>query len=350
MRDKMTHIALMALSLFALPGLTACHGNTKSTEQKPVKVRVQASAEESGRSSRDYSGTVESDRSSDVSFSVAGTISRIYVKEGDKVKRGQILASVKGESLSNANNIAQAALDEARDAYNRLKKLHDANALPEIKWVEVQSKLKQAQNAAAIASREMGDASLYAPADGVVSRKLADVGQNVGPAIPVFTIVSVNDVKVSIPVSENDITLINIGDSAIVSFQALDGLAVTGKVVQKDVEADPLTRTYAVKLSIPNTDSRVLPGMTCDVTLSSGAKGTVGRVVPSQAVLLSADNRNFVWLVKSGKAVKRYVTVGDLTGDKVSVAAGLGADDTVIVAGMQKVSGGTVVDAELDNK
>lgn len=148
-----------------------------------------------------------------------------------------------------------------------MKKLRDANALPEIKWVEVQSKLEQAENAAAIAAREVSDAAIYAPAAGIVSKKFAEVGQNVAPGIPVFSIVSVDDIKVSIPVPGDEIGGIVEGDKAKVSFDALGGATVDGVVTQKGVVADPLTRAYDVKIAISGQDGKVLPGMTCGVVL-----------------------------------------------------------------------------------
>ena len=177
MRHRSPFIIPMSAVVFSACVITSCHKETAVTGQGPVRVSVVVPAGTQGAvGQRTYSGTVESDRNSAVSFSVPGTISHIYVEEGQRVDKGQLLARVKSESLANANNIAQATLEEARDAYNRLKKLHDADALPEIKWVEAQSKLKQASNAAAIAAREVSDAAIYAPGSGVVAQKLAEPG------------------------------------------------------------------------------------------------------------------------------------------------------------------------------
>ena len=181
--------------------LCACH-HDKATVVPPVRVdvKVVSSSSPSGAGGQAFSGTVESADASTVSFSVPGTITKIYVDEGQKVAKGQVLARVKSESLENASNIAAAELEEARDAYNRLKKLHDANALPDIKWVEVQSKLKQAENAAALARRAVSDATLTSPMSGYVAEKLADDGQTVIAAQPVLKIVNLDRLQVNISV------------------------------------------------------------------------------------------------------------------------------------------------------
>lgn len=330
--------------------LTGCTHKDKIEVSGPVRVDVEVAGAGSceGAAVRGFSGTVESADASTVSFSVPGTIAKIYVEEGQKVSKGQLLAQVKSESLVNSRNIAQAELEEARDAYQRLKKLHDANALPDIKWVEIQSKLKQAENAAALADRAVGDASVYSPINGYVSQKFANDGQTVVPAEPIVKIVNLNKLQVAIAVPENEISAFVAGTTATVTFGIADSLKVTGKVGQKSVVADPLTRSYTVKFDIDNPGGQILPGMIGSVRVDgvecdSTSVASVEVVLPSQSVLLSADNRRFVWIVKNGKAERKYVTADELSADGVTVKSGLVPGDSVIVAGMQKVSTGTAV-------
>lgn len=313
----------------------------------PVKVTVLAARGIDTATSMPYSGTVESGDGAEMSFTVGGTINHIYVSEGQKVRKGQLLASLDGSSIDNANKIAQATLAEARDAYARLKKLHDANALPDIKWVEVQSKLKQAENAAAIAEKEVGDTKIYSPIDGVVAEKKADVGQTAIPGVPVLNIVSVSDIKVSISVAEGEIGKMTPGVKATITAPAASDMTYEGTLTQQGVVANPLSRTYDVKFKISNPDTRLLPGMLCNVTVQSPVDtASVSKhdiILPPQAILLSADNRNFVWLARNREAEQRFVTVGDITSDGIVIADGIAPGDTVIVQGMQKVSNGTKI-------
>ncbi|MDE6787616.1 MAG: biotin/lipoyl-binding protein, partial [Muribaculaceae bacterium] len=123
--------------------LSGCKNHDRATEAGPVRVNVEVVGEKAiADGNQIFSGTVEASEESTVSFSVPGTITKVYVEEGQKVSKGQVIAHIKSESLVNSRNIAQAELEEARDAYQRLKKLHDADALPDVKWVEIQSKLK----------------------------------------------------------------------------------------------------------------------------------------------------------------------------------------------------------------
>lgn len=318
----------------------------KFTQIPPVKVEVIAATGGAQTGGRQYSGTVESSDGADMSFTVAGTLKGIYVTPGQKVSKGQLLAEIDAASLENANQVAQATLAQAQDAYERLKKLHDANALPDMQWVDVQNKLKQAQNAAAIARRAVGDARIYSPIAGVVSEKLADAGQTVAPGIPVVKIVSIGDVKVSISVPEAEIAEMKPGTKATVTSQTLDGASLEGTLTEQGVEANPLSRTYDVKFRVSNAAGMLRPGMLCTVSVAApeSAAGAEARIIlPASAVLLSADNRHFVWLAKDGEAQRRFVTPGALLPQGVEITAGIAPGDSVIIEGMQKVCTGTKI-------
>lgn len=337
---------MIALGAVVLPGLNSCGlKKEKITAAPPVKVEVMAVSTSDVADARTYSGTVESGDGSEVSFSVPGTIKNIYVTPGQKVSKGQLLADLEDGSLVNSANIAEATLAEAKDAYARLKKLHDANALPDIKWTEMQSKLTQAENAAAMARRAVKDARIYAPVSGIIAEKTADVGQTVVPAVPVMKIVALGDVKVSISVPENEIAAMKPGREATVAIDALDGETRQAVLTEQGVVANPLSRAYDVKFRISNADGKLLPGMLCSVKLApqADAEEQTSIVLPPQAVLLSADNRNFVWLANGGKAQMRYIEQGGITADGIIVSSGVNPGDSVITAGMQKISNGTSI-------
>ena len=345
---KVFHTLALAALAASVLGLSACKKkNDAPTSAPPVRVEVMAIHSGDYNDSQSFSGTVASANDATVSFAVAGTIEQLYVQEGQRVSQGQLLGQLRAGDYENARNIAQAELAEAQDGYERLKKLHDANALPDVKWVEMQQKLKQAQNAAEMASRALNETRLYSPMAGVVSRKLADRGQNVAPIEPVYEIVSTDALTIDVAVPETEIGRFAVGQQATATFAEIGD--VEGKVTQKSVVADPLTRTYKVKVSIPTRDGRILPGMVGMVKFASvdtnGADGQVaGIMLPSQAVGLSNDNRTYVWVVKNGRAERRFVRANELVAGGILVESGLAEGDSVIVAGMQKVGTGSAVE------
>ena len=106
-----------------------------------------------------YVGTIEEETSAALSFPVAGTLARTYADEGQRVQQGQLLAELDPTSARQTFDAAQAALDQAKDACARLKQLYDAESLPQIKWVEAQTRLRQAESAYGIARKTSTTAS-----------------------------------------------------------------------------------------------------------------------------------------------------------------------------------------------
>lgn len=311
----------------------------------PVRVKTMLTGTADAVSVSDtYSGTIEAGSSTDLSFSVAGTVTGIYVKEGQKVTKGQKIASLDGTSLKNAYEIALATLREAQDAHSRMKRLHDAQALPDMQWVAVQEQLKQAEAAAAIARKAMNDAYLIAPSSGVVAHKLADVGQTVAPGLPVVQVMDVNTLNAKISVPEADLG--RIADGATANVTA-GGRAYTATLAEKAVDANILSRNYAIKFRIDKPDGNLLPGMICSVGIDGAApeagSTTTEIALPPQAVVLDFDNTHYVWIKKDGLAERREVTVGGLDSRGIIVTAGITATDSVIVEGQQKLSSGLKV-------
>lgn len=187
-----------------------------------------------------------------------------------RVSKGQPIAVLDDASLQSNYDIAKAGLATAQDTYNRMKQLHDANAITEMKWVEVENALKAAESACQIAKNTLNDARIYAPFSGVISEKFADAGSTAAPAMPVVKLVEISPLKAKISVAEKDIANFAIDAPGVVTVEAADGLTVEGKVCDKGVAADPFSRTYDVKFLISNPDGKLLPGMLCNVSLKSG--------------------------------------------------------------------------------
>lgn len=320
----------------------------KPTEAPPVRVEVltMKAAPASGLGS--YSATVEEESGTAVSFATAGTVSRIYVEAGQTVGRGARVADLDPLTARNAHEAALAVRRQAEDAYARMKQLHEAGSLSDIDWMEVQSKLSQAVSSEQIARKGLSDCQLTAPCAGYVSVKAVEPGQNVLPGQQVVRIVQIDRVKVTLSVPEDEIAGVSEGQAVSVSVAALGGRTFAGRVTERGVEADPLSRSYRVKALLQNPGHVLLPGMVCEARIepsrsASASADSAAFLLPAPVVQIDIDNRPFVWTVANGRAHKTYIEVGPSVGERVTVAAGLGAGSCVIVAGQQKVSEGTRV-------
>ena len=301
-----------------------------------------------------YSGTVEEENGVALSFSMGGTIKQLRVKVGDHVRRGQLIASVDPTSTKNAFDMAHSTRQQAEDAFKRMKQLHDKGSLPDIKWVEAQSQLQQAISAENIARKNLGDCNLYAPFDGVISEKTAEIGQNAAPGMPIAKLVTTRVLNVKIAVPESEMAGIHVRQRAKIQVQALDGRWFDGYVIEKGVIADPITRSYSVKIRVEGAADGLLPGMVSNVSLAkissavaasssnaSSSNASSAIVIPASLVQLGDDNSYFVWVDEGGKAVRRTIVCGEYMSNGVSIVSGLKQGDQLIVEGQQKVCTGT---------
>ena len=334
----------IALMMLASSLLVSCGKKTEGQgKTEPVLVKEMIVGEGGyAATSANYSGTVEEENGVALSFSMGGTIKQLRVKVGDHVRRGQLIASVDPTSIKNSFDVAHATRLQAEDAFKRMKQLHDKGSLPDIKWVEVQSQLQQAVSAENIARKSLSDCNLYAPMDGVISEKNAEVGQNAAPGMPIAKLVTTRVLNVKIAVPESEMAGIHVRQRAKIQVQALNGRWFSGYVIEKGVIADPITRSYSVKIRVEGAADGLLPGMVSNVSLGKAAvssenSGNSCIIIPASLIQLGDDNSNFVWVDEGGKAVRRTIVCGEYMSQGVSIVSGLKHGDKLIVEGQQKV-------------
>lgn len=323
--------------------LSGCGNGNGSGAAEPaakvIPVKVQAVGFSGEASSRKYVGTVEESTTMSLSFSSLGTVEQVLVAEGQRVQKGQLLAALNSVSAQSSLNAAQATLNRAQDAYDRMVKLHDNGSLPDIKFEEVKSGLLQAKSMGEIAQKNLNDSKLYAPCDGIIAARSVEPGVNVMPSAAAFTLVVVDKVLVKVSVPENEIGDVAKGQEARVEVSALAQKSFAGKVEVKGIAANTVSHTYDVKIALANPQAELMPGMACRVFLQ--LPDTASEIIiPSRTVQISYDGKHFVWLAEDGFARRRFITVGKLNENGVTVSSGLAEGDRLIAEGYVKVSEG----------
>lgn len=342
--QKSTLLLLLLLAIIT----GACSVDKQPAVKQPVAVDEVEAISGNATSNHNYVGTIVEREGTSLSFEVPGNIISLNADAGDKVVRGQLLGVVDPTTLRDAHNLTLATLKQAEDAYKRFEPLHSQGVLSDIKWVEVQTKLEQAQSAERVARQQLQRTSLRAPFSGVIASRQAQRGMNVTAGQPVFRLVDVSQVDVKMSVPENEVSTIAIGQMARVVVAAANDGTYEAVVREKGIEANPISHTYNVKLEVRNANRKLMPGMVCSVAMQrQGAQESQAEtiIVPLQAVKLDTDNRRFVWLDVAGKAKQQYITIADFASDGVVVTSGLHNGDKVITTGSQKVSEGMAVKA-----
>lgn len=328
----------------ALLLVAACTSEPQAPVSRAIPVgTLTVAADNYSVPGHEYVGTVEEESATALSFPVAGTVATLAAREGERVGQGQTLARLDQRNLQSTYDGAKATLVQAEDAMRRLQMLYDNGSLPEIKYVEAQTRLEQARSVERIARKNLDDSRLVAPFVGVIGRKSVEAGENVLPGQTVYTLLKTDIVRIKIAVPENEIARIDNGQQANITVGALGDKRYSGAVREKGVAADPISHTYEVRIPLSNSQGELMPGMVCRVTLP-GDTTAQAVILPAGAVQVSGRGDRFVWCVRGGEAVRVPVTVGALTPSGIAITRGLENGDRVIVRGMQKVSEGTQVE------
>jgi len=321
----------------------ACSKKATESKVSPVEVKVQQVQTGSETMGRTYVGTVKESYGSALSFSTMGTVRTVSAQVGQAVKQGQALATLDDSQARNAFEIANASLKQAEDGYKRMKQLYDKGSLPEVKFVDIQTKLAEAQTSVKMAKKNITDCVLTAPFSGYISEKSIDVGNNVVPGMACFKLVKLGSVEVTFPVPEQEIAQMKVGQEVAFTVSALNDRRYAAKITKKGVQASALSHTYEVTLTVANGDQALLPGMVCSVEThvkDANAGNTI--VIPQEAVLTDGKEQ-FVWVAQGNKAMRRKVEVVGIAANGVIVASGIAAGDDIIVSGQNKVSEGMSV-------
>lgn len=307
--------------------------------EQGITVKVQEVAFTNKNTPSQYIGIVEESVSVPVSFLTTGQVTKVYVTEGQKVKKGQLLAEIDNSSYQNMYQMAFSKEKQAEDAYSRLSELYKKGSLPEIKYIEIQTAVEQARSAAQIALKNLDDCKLYAPMDGFIGMRSIEPGISVLPSVTMIKLVKIDKVFIKVPVPENELSKINVGHKATITITALDNELFKGIIEEKGVIANPLSHTYSIKIAVSNPEEKLKPGMVCKVAIQENI--SMDQVfVPSNVIQTDEKGQKYLFVADSitCKAVKKYVEPGSPYKNGVIIAKGLQAGDQLIVEGYQKVS------------
>ncbi|MCD8285885.1 MAG: efflux RND transporter periplasmic adaptor subunit [Clostridia bacterium] len=335
--------AVQASSVIAAAALilAGCSGRgQEEITRRPVNVRTVTVESVSDTDARTYVGTVRPSKSTVLTGKYSGTLTELKVSQGQQVDKGDVIAVIQSQSVMSTLDMMQAKLDQAKDGYERLQKVYTSGSVPEVKMVEIQTQLAEAEAGVRIARQALDDCTVRAPYNGVVSDVYTDEGVEISLSEPLVKIVDINSLEITIPIPENEIGDISVGKTAELIVPALNDRKAECRITKKGVSDSPLSHSYECTL-VPTSDAHgLMPGMVCKVRLSNGGGQRI--VIPASSVKTGVEGR-YVWTVENGAAKRVDVTVDGFSGDGVVVTSGLRSGDRLIVGGAQKVSGGMKV-------
>ena len=330
--------------------LMACSCSEKKGDggKAPTRVKTEVVGMSASNGQQQYVGIVEEREATAVSFTGMGVVKRVLVNEGQAVSRGQLIAEMDDTQARNLLSGAEAQMNQANDALERYKMLHDNGSLPEVQWVEIQSKVAQAKSQYEVAKKNLADCRLTAPVSGIIGKKLVGAGETAMPSQAVVTILDISSVKVKVSIPESEISGITASTASTISVEAAQK-QVSGGKIEKGIQADALTHTYEVRINVQNGDRKLLPGMVANVSLTPALPTSLklegsNCTLPVTAVQKRADGTLFIWTVAEDSTAHRMtVTTNETQGNRIVISSGIENGQRVVTEGYQKLSEGTKV-------
>ncbi|MBK7143045.1 MAG: efflux RND transporter periplasmic adaptor subunit [bacterium] len=326
---------LLLSGLLLAAALTGCSSseqtaNTATGTPKPVSA-VKADRLTTGAHD-EIMGTVRARNTADLSTKVQARIDRIPVVIGSRVNRGGTLAELDTREFKARVQQARAVKEQADLDLTRYTSLLDKDAVTKQEFDAVKARASVAEANLDEAEALMSYATITAPFSGVVTRKMVDVGDLAIPGQPLFTLEEESAPQFVVTIPESQRTKIAIGDQVQVEISSLD-TAITGTVKELSPSADPVTRSFIVKIDLPASIAR--PGQFGRLLLSVGGDESI--YIPSAALVrLNAEN----------VAVLKFVRTGRSLGDKIEILAGLESHDLVVTRGLTGLVDGDKVEVQ----
>ena len=324
--------------------ICSCTSKQEQATKAPIRVKTEVVQTATSTNGQTYVGIVEECEATAVSFTSMGVVKRMLVNEGQAVAKGQLIAEMDDTQARNLLSGAEAQMAQANDALERYKMLHDAGSLPEVQWVDIQSKVAQAKSQLEVAKKNLADCRLVAPVSGIVGKRLVGAGETAMPSQAVVSILDISTVKVKVAIPEAEISGISTNTSSTIKVEAVNGTFSGGKI-EKGVQADALTHTYDIRINVANEGRKLLPGMVASVLFAATQSQHTGQLaVPVTAVQRKADGSLFVWTVSGDSTAHRtVVTTGETAGNRIIITDGISDGNRIVTEGYQKLSENTKV-------
>jgi RND family efflux transporter MFP subunit len=329
--------------LLALAGCSASEANSNSVE--PVAVRTakveKANIAQPIRATGILSGKAESK----LSFKIGGIIDRIAVGEGQSVRRGQLLATLKLAEINAQVHQAQNAFDKAERDLQRVKNLYRDSVATLEQFQDATTAYEVAKSALEIAKFNWQYASIYAPAAGKILKRFAEANELVGPGTPVLLMRNTQDGWVlKAGLADRDVVRITIGDTARLTFDAFPNQAFSATVLEISGTASAITGTYEVELRVrPAEGVTFLSGMIAKAEISPSKKTRVA-LVPIESLVEADGSRGSVYTISPSHAAKKVgVYVAFIYGNRAAIADGLEGVDEVITDGAAYLNDGDAI-------
>lgn len=292
----------------------------------------------------DLQGRVDADESVTVTSRMPGALTRVYIDNGDVVRKGQLLAEIDGGVMLKSLEELEGQLKVAEDLYNRQKALWDQNIGSEVQYIQAKNNKESLERSIATLRATWNQTKIYAPTAGTVDMVLLKQGQAIAPGVPLANIINLSKLKIKGEVTEAYASKVQKGDEVVVYFPDTDKEIKT-RITYVSKSINPTNRTFTVEAALGKGDFRANQIAVMKIV---DYKNTSAIVVPINLIQNSTEGDYITIAEKTGtenEATVRRVKVkqGQNYSGYVEILEGLKTGDLLVTTGFQDVNEGETV-------
>ena len=312
-----------------------------------------------GEKSRQFSGTARTEKIINLSFRSSGIVTKLDMKLGQKVKKGQLLGTLDNvsarlnyESSISSKNSTESQMNTAKLSLNRMRTLYEKGSASLSDYEAAKNSYRtavasfeSAKRSVSIQQDQIQFGYLYAPEDGVIASVTIEVDENVSPGQTIGVLNAGTAIEISLGLPESVINAVKNDMKVKVSFTAIEGETFNAVITEVAPALDANTSTYPITIMVTDADERIKSGMAANVLFEFVDEGVTKEVIVVPASAVGEDgNGRFVFLVEgdSTKAnvKKQTIAIGNLTPEGFEVKSGLKVGQKIAIAGLQTLLDG----------
>ncbi len=289
-----------------------------------------------------FVGTFEARKELSIIAEAQGRITTLNVSEGQKITKGQLIATIDDAAIRAQLTTAQASLDKATKDVERYHNLLQVGAISQTQYEEIQLGMQNQQSNIAAIQQQLQYTKVKSPMSGIVSDLMLEAGSFTNPGTPIATVVDISQLNMIVMVDEKDVVKVRSGQSVEVKTEVYPDVIFNGKIVQIGVQADA-ARKYEIAVEVNNSSAShpLKAGMYGTAIIPTTQKQDIYVLtVPRKSVVGSLKQPQIYTLKEGNTAQLTDVEIGETIGDQVVILAGLNEGDQVITTGQINLDNG----------
>ena len=294
-----------------------------------------------------FQGSLDTDQNVVIYPELPGILKNIYVKQGEKVKKGQIIAKISDSGLTDQLEQLKLQRNLAKTTFERQQKLWDQKIGSEIQYLQAKTNFKSLEKKISQMRDQEGKTRILAPFDGTIDDIIADIGSNLAPGLtPILRIINIDQMKVSAEIPEIHIPYIKQNKNVKIYVPILDK-QILGKISSVGNFINPNNRSFNIEIKLLNKSNELKPNMTVSLEINDYQNDSA-ILIPSKDILEDEEGNFYVYKLvidsnENYKSNKVMIQKGKAYNNMTEIKSGLKENDLIINDGLRQVEDGQIV-------